>query len=101
MIKLKVDFEQNKQNILLSYTIFNILNLKINNFLKKIKTFEGLQHRSDIIYDRNNLKIINNSKATNLSSTIHSIKSYNNIHLIMGGRLKHKNFKEIFNCLKF
>lgn len=99
-IKLKVDFEQNKQNILLSYTIFNILNLKITNFLKKIKTFEGLQHRSEIIYDRNNLKIINNSKATNLSSTIHSIKSYNNIHLIMGGRLKHKNFKEIFNYKK-
>ena len=52
-------------------------------------------------------KIINNSKSTNLHSTISSLKGYNNIHLILGGIAKDKNFsilskyKKQLVCLHF
>ena len=44
--------------------------------------------------------IINNSKATNLDSTIKSIANYKNIYLILGGRIKEKNFISITNYKK-
>ena len=68
-------------------------------FLDTIKKYKGLPYRSKIIYDKKKLKIINNSKATNIDSTINSIKNYSNIYLILGGIAKEKNF-EIFSNYK-
>jgi len=60
-----------------------------------LKNFKSLRHRSEIVYKDKKMIIINDSKATNLSSALHSIKLYNNIYLIMGGKLKNKNFDDL------
>ena len=91
----KFSIKNNKQNILATYVVSKILNYNKNIFLKSIINFKPLKHRSEIIYNSRKLKIINDSKATNLSSVINSIKPYNGIHLIMGGKSKHKNYKEL------
>ena len=83
----------NKQNILISYICSKILNIEDSIFLESIKKFKGLPFRSNIIFENKNLKIINNSKSTNLNSTINSIDNYNNIYLIVGGKAKEKNFE--------
>ena len=41
--------------------------------------------------------VINNSKATNLDSTLKSISNYSNIYLIIGGRAKENNFTSLAN----
>jgi len=85
----------NNQNILIAYICCKILKLSENNFLEVIKSFKGLPFRSSIIFNNKRLKIVNNSKSTNLNSTINSIKNYNNIYLILGGIAKEKNFEII------
>ena len=90
----------NKQNILAAYVVSLILQMKIKNFLKVVGNFEGLPHRLEKIIGNNELEIINNSKATNLDSTLKSISNYNNIYLIIGGRMKEENFSSIANYKK-
>ena len=101
------DFEGrfNNQNILIAYICTKLLKLTEKNFLNVIKNFKGLPFRSSIIFKNKNLKIINNSKSTNINSTINSIKNYNQIYLILGGIAKEKNFdifknyKDKINCV--
>ena len=82
----------NKQNILVTYMVSKILKLNYNNFLSVIKKFKGLPHRSECIYEDKKYLIINNSKATNIESSINSINEFKNVFLILGGRIKDKNF---------
>ncbi len=95
---LEGDF--NKQNILIAYICCKILKLPQNNFLKVLKSYKGLPFRSSIIFKNKKLKIINNSKSTNINSAINSIKNYNNIYLIMGGIAKEMNFEIILRYKK-
>tara|TARA_B100000575_G_C23139656_1_gene662895 strand:+ start:2842 stop:4170 length:1329 start_codon:yes stop_codon:yes gene_type:complete len=92
---LSIDLEghYNKQNIVISYICSKILKIPENIFLYSIKNFEGLPYRSNLVFENKKLKIINNSKSTNLNSTINSIKNYEKIYLIMGGIAKEENFK--------
>tara|TARA_Y100000590_G_scaffold271360_1_gene304645 strand:- start:781 stop:2130 length:1350 start_codon:yes stop_codon:yes gene_type:complete len=85
----------NYQNILAVYAVSNLLKIDTSNFLKTLKDFQGLPHRLEKIYEKNKLLIINNSKATNLNSTINSISNYKNIYLIIGGKIKDKNFSSL------
>ena len=85
----------NIANILAAYVVSKILKIKLKDFNKVIKNFIGLPHRSELIYKSKYSQIINNSKATNLDSTIKSINNYKNIYLILGGRAKERNFFEI------
>jgi UDP-N-acetylmuramoylalanine-D-glutamate ligase len=80
---------------LAAYVVSKILKIKLKVFNKVIKNFIGLPHRSELIYKSKYSQIINNSKATNLDSTIKSINNYKNIYLILGGRAKERNFFEI------
>ncbi len=90
----------NNQNIVIAYICNKLLKLSENFFFDVIKNFKGLPHRSKIIFENKKLKIINNSKSTNISSTINSIVNYNNIYLILGGIAKEKNFEIILNFKK-
>ncbi len=83
----------NKQNIVIAYICCKILKLPQKIFLNVIKNFRGLPYRSNLIFKNKYLNIINNSKATNLNSTVNSIKCYENIFLILGGRAKENNFE--------
>ena len=87
----------NIENILASYVVCRILNINFKNFVHIIKNFKGLPHRLEKIYENNKLQIINNSKATNVASSLKSVISYNNINLILGGRAKEKNFKSFIH----
>ncbi len=101
------DFEGdfNNQNILIAYICSKLLKLTEKSFLSVIKNFKGLPFRSSVIFKNNNLKVINNSKSTNINSTLNSIKNYNQIYLILGGIAKEKNFdvfkkyKDKINCI--
>jgi UDP-N-acetylmuramoylalanine--D-glutamate ligase len=70
-----------------------------NIYLNTIKNFKGLAHRQEIIKIKNNLTFINDSKATNFSSTEVALSNYKNIHWIVGGLAKEKD-KIIINKFK-
>ena len=89
----------NYQNILATYATNKILNLDLNVFLSTVKNFKGLPHRFEYIFENEKMLVINNSKATNFDSAIKTIKNFDNVFLIIGGRIKNNNFA-IFKKVK-
>jgi UDP-N-acetylmuramoylalanine--D-glutamate ligase len=71
--------------------IAKLFKISKNVYLKTIKDFKGLPHRQEIIKVKNNITFINDSKATNFSSTEVALNSYKNIHWILGGLAKAKD----------
>ena len=66
-----------------------------------MKLFRGLKFRKQIIYDKLNLTIINDSKSTSFSSTNNLLSTYKNIYWIVGGMYKKGDkFKLKKNILK-
>ena len=80
--------KNNLNNIHFIYEISKIF--KISNYIifKSLNLFKGLKFRKQIIYDKSNLKIINDSKSTSFSSTCGLLSTYNNIYWIVGGKSK-------------
>ena len=84
--------EHNYQNIAAVYAA--VLSLGFINWKKiehSIKTFKPLPHRLQIVGQKNGIVFVNDSKATNIDSTEKALKNFNNIYLILGGRMKEKN----------
>ena len=80
--------ESNKEN--LSFIIELAKKLKLKNYLiqKTIKNFKGLKYRQQIILQKKNLTIINDSKSTSFSSSVGMFKKASNILWLLGGIYK-------------
>ena len=84
--------DANKENISFAYFITKLFRIDKKNFLKSLKTFNGLPHRHEIFLKLGKSTFINDSKATSFESTKYALKSNNNIVWITGGQPK-KNDK--------
>lgn len=84
----------NIQTILATYIVCKFLKIPIKFFEESIKKFRGLPYRSTIIYKSNTKLIINNSKATNISSALETLENKKNIYLILGGIAKEDGFDQ-------
>ncbi len=65
--------------------------------------FQAIEHRIETVATINNITYINDSKATNLDSTITALKSFDkqkNIWLILGGRDKGASYEVLLPYLK-
>ena len=60
-------------------------NVKSNKLLESVNKFKGLNYRQKIIYNKNKLIIINDSKSTSYSSSKELLEMYKNIHWLIGG----------------
>ena len=80
--------KNNIKNIHFVYQICKKLNISDNQIFKSLNKFKGLKFRNQIICNKKNLKIINDSKSTSLSSTEALLMSYSNIYWIVGGIFK-------------
>jgi UDP-N-acetylmuramoylalanine--D-glutamate ligase len=80
-----------KNCLYIALQIAKLFKISKNVYLKTIKDFKGLPHRQEIIKVKNNITFINDSKATNFSSTEVALNSYKNIHWILGGLAKAKD----------
>ena len=80
--------KNNLNNIHFIYKISKIFKISNSTIFKSLNLFKGLKFRKQIIYDKSNLKIINDSKSTSFSSTSGLLSSYTNIYWIVGGKFK-------------
>ncbi len=61
-----------------------------------LRTFRGVAHRLELIATRDGVAFVNDSKATNVASTLVALRSYaGGIHLIAGGRGKRQDFSPL------
>jgi UDP-N-acetylmuramoylalanine--D-glutamate ligase len=78
----------NKENLKFILEVAKILKLKKNSLVKTLKRFKGLKYRQEKIFQSKKLTIINDSKATNFSSSVSLLKSLTNVCWIVGGQAK-------------
>ncbi len=77
--------KSNKENLLFVLQIIKKFKIDKKILFKTIKNFKGLKYRQQIIYNKKNLKIINDSKSTSYASTLEMLKSHKNIYWLLGG----------------
>jgi len=87
--------EHNEENVQIALKALSFLALKKKLLEKSLNSFSGLTHRQELVINNKNLKVINDSKATNIDSMIKAIKNYENIYLICGGILKDRNLNSL------
>lgn len=61
-----------------------------------LRSFAGVAHRLERIAERHGVAFVNDSKATNVASTMVALRSYaDGVHLIAGGRGKRQDFSPL------
>jgi UDP-N-acetylmuramoylalanine--D-glutamate ligase len=61
-----------------------------------LRTFAGVAHRLELIATHDGVVYVNDSKATNVASTLVALRSYaSGVHLIAGGRGKQQDFSPL------
>ncbi|WP_440921240.1 UDP-N-acetylmuramoyl-L-alanine--D-glutamate ligase [Candidatus Pelagibacter sp.] len=80
--------ESNRENLSFIIELAKKLKLKNNLLQKTIKNFKGLKYRQQIILQKKNLTIINDSKSTSFSSSVGMFKKSSNILWLLGGIYK-------------
>lgn len=101
--KMYLNGVHNYMNALAVLSLADILNISKDISLKEIVDFTGLPHRFQVVYKNKGVTWINDSKSTNIGSTIqaiNSIKTKGIIWLLMGGISKKANFKTLIPYLK-
>ena len=93
-LSLDLSNSYNLQNILVSYIVCKYFKIPIKYFNESIKNFKGLPYRSLTIHNSKSKLIINNSKATNISSSLSTLENKKNIYLILGGVAKEDGFSK-------
>lgn len=83
-----LDGPHNRQNIAAAYVACILNGVEQKEFCKALKTFKGLEHRQELVTTINGVQYINDSKATNSQSVEQALIRYDNMHLILGGRMK-------------
>ncbi len=75
----------NKENLAFIFKIASKLKLNKKKLIKTINKFKGLDYRQQIIFDKKNLVVINDSKSTSFASSENVLKNLNEAYWILGG----------------
>ena len=92
--KILLRGKHNLSNYIASATAAKILRIKNDKIKKTMEQFSGIKHRLQFLKNINGSAYINDSKATNISSVIAAINSFNSpIILLLGGKNKDSDFR--------
>lgn len=92
--------EHNLENILASIVLLHkLIGVALNDLINAVLSFKPLEHRIELVKSIKTVSFINDSKATNPSSTIVALKTIKskNIFLIAGGVAKEEGIEVILN----
>ncbi|MFI4983943.1 MAG: UDP-N-acetylmuramoyl-L-alanine--D-glutamate ligase [Rickettsiales bacterium] len=78
----------NDENIAASYAATMQIIKDPLKVIAAICSFKGLKHRMQLVTQRNGVKFVNDSKATNADAAEKALKTYDNIYWILGGQAK-------------
>lgn len=84
--ELSLKGRHNLENMLFLISSAKILNVKNEKLVEFLKSTNALEHRLENFFVKENTTFINDSKGTNVESTLKAIDSFNNsIIMILGG----------------
>jgi UDP-N-acetylmuramoylalanine--D-glutamate ligase len=92
------DLNPNQSAVL---AVGRILGIDKNIILNVFKEFKGMEHRLEFVTELNNIKFINDSKATTVDSCIWALKNINRpVVLIAGGKDKGLDYNPILDLAR-
>ncbi len=93
---LSLKGEHNLMNSMAVVGIAKIYGIENELIKKALGTFEGVEHRLELVRELNGVKYINDSKATNIDSVWYALRSFDSdIYLILGGLDKGNDYNKI------
>ncbi|MGN0960900.1 MAG: UDP-N-acetylmuramoyl-L-alanine--D-glutamate ligase [Christensenellales bacterium] len=85
------------QDVLASILIGLLLKIDKEKIIEEVKRFQVSPHRLELIANKDNVKFIDDSKSTNIHSSLHALSSVKDrVILLLGGQDKNLNFDSIF-----
>lgn len=101
--EMKLAGQHNYTNALAALALADAVNLPRSSSLKALTTYTGLAHRFQLAWERNGIRWINDSKATNVGSTeaaLNGLHVEGTLHLLLGGDGKSADFSSLARYLK-
>ncbi|MDO4430858.1 MAG: UDP-N-acetylmuramoyl-L-alanine--D-glutamate ligase [Lonepinella koalarum] len=96
--ELKIAGRHNYMNALASIALVQAVGVKTQGILTALRQFHGLDHRFQLAHFADNVRWINDSKATNVGSTVAALTGLyvaGTLHLLLGGDGKGADFSEL------
>jgi UDP-N-acetylmuramoylalanine--D-glutamate ligase len=95
--ELRLRGSHNMQNALAAVAVCLARGLPIDAVRTGLRTFAGVPHRLEEIARRDGVLYVNDSKATNVSSTLVALDAFppGVVHLILGGQAKGQDFSAL------
>ncbi|MCI5840116.1 MAG: UDP-N-acetylmuramoyl-L-alanine--D-glutamate ligase [Peptoniphilaceae bacterium] len=91
----------NFENIMCASLLLLNFGLKKDEIVKGLKSFKAIKHRLQFIKEINGVKYFNDSKGTNVDSTLKALKSFDkNVILIAGGYDKNIDYSPMIDEFK-
>jgi UDP-N-acetylmuramoylalanine--D-glutamate ligase len=78
----------NTQNVFAAMSVCMELGIHLDVQLAALKTYPGLPHRMERVAEKGGVLFVNDSKATNPTSTAPALAAYPAVHWILGGQPK-------------
>jgi UDP-N-acetylmuramoylalanine--D-glutamate ligase len=78
----------NWQNAAAAYAATRLAGVHPGLIVRCLATFPGLAHRQQLVAERQGVRFVNDSKATNADAAAKALACYDDIHWILGGRAK-------------
>lgn len=86
----------NRENAMAAAAVCLARGIEAEAVAEGLRTFAGVAHRLELIAVTDGVSYVNDSKATNVASTIVALRSYaGGVHLIAGGRGKQQDFSPL------
>lgn len=96
--ELKIAGRHNYMNALASIALVQAVGVKTQGIVTALRHFSGLEHRFQLAHFADNVRWINDSKATNVGSTVAALTGLyvaGRLHLLLGGDGKRADFSEL------
>ncbi|MBO0769640.1 MAG: UDP-N-acetylmuramoyl-L-alanine--D-glutamate ligase, partial [Solirubrobacterales bacterium] len=86
----------NRQNAAFAATVCLARGLDPEAVAEGLRSFKGVAHRLELVTERDGVRYVNDSKATNVDSTLVALTSFaSEVHLILGGQAKAQDFSPL------
>ena len=91
--KIRLVGKHNIENVLAAIAVAKIYSVKNDDIVKVLTTFKGLEHRLELVAEKNQIQFYNDSFSTTPETTIAAIESFANKKvLILCGSSKNSDF---------
>ncbi|MDG3089059.1 UDP-N-acetylmuramoyl-L-alanine--D-glutamate ligase [Vibrio hannami] len=95
--------KHNIANVLTVLALLRCADVDYTKAFEVLKTYQGLTHRCQLVIEKNGVRWVNDSKATNVASTLAALSGLDcagTLHLLVGGVGKGADFSELAPALK-